>query len=154
MLRKIDKKQSAVEVRPLLDYLKEQNSILNEIGRLLYSEQAALKSRDADSLDLIAGQKTALMQKLVGNDQKIKLHPDKEKLQTEFKKHVAAIKDKLLECKKRNEVNGRLISICTNANKRLTDVLMRSRDVLTKNLTYTEKGRTTATGPVRLSIDA
>ena len=53
-----------------------------------------------------------------------------------------------------NETNGKLITLSLSANKRLYDVLMQSRDKYSRNMTYTDKGNTTATSPLRVNINA
>ena len=64
-----------------------------------------------------------------------------------------AIKTALKECKRLNGINGRLINLALNSTIRLSAVLMQTRDRVTRNLTYNDHGRTTARGPMRLSIE-
>lgn len=71
------------------------------------------------------------MHTLQQNGQKLKLHPDAAKLKTDFAKHVQVLKLKLAECKRRNEVNGRLIRLC-QSSCRLSAVLMGVRDTMTR----------------------
>ena len=52
-----------------------------------------------------------------------------------------------------NEVNGKLISLALAANRRLSSVLMKARDQMTRNMTYTDKGNTVATGPLRVNTN-
>ena len=94
------------------------------------------------------------MGKIAGNDQKIRLHPDKKRLEADYLPQVEVIKIKLIECKRRNEVNGKLIRYFMGANKRLTDVLMKIRDRNTKNMTYNDKGSTQAQGLHILNLQA
>ncbi len=141
-------------VRPLLDYLVEQNKLLDEIGRVLAQENRAVSGRETDKINELTELKSKLMIKLQQNDQKIKLHPDCALLKTEFANHVRVLKVKLSECKRRNEVNGRLIALCLASCRRLSSVLMSARDKMTGSLTYTQKGGVNARSPLRLNIEA
>lgn len=150
---KADAKAAPV-VRPLIEYLQEQNKLLDEIGRVLSQENKALSGRDAEAINELSQKKSKLMLTLQQNDQKIKLHPDAAKLKTDFVKHVQVLKLKLAECKRRNEVNGRLIRLCQSSCRRLSAVLMGVRDKMTKSMTYTDKGGISANGLQRLNIQA
>lgn len=155
MLRKFEKRpMGSVKILPLIDYLTEQNQLLDAMGKILFKEHCALKDRNADLIDACSKEKAALLSKLSGNDQKIRLHPDSARLKSDYARHVEVLRLKLSECKRRNEVNGKLISFCMTSNRRLSDLLMRSRDRFTRNLTYTGEGRTVARGPSRLSVEA
>lgn len=140
--------------KPVAFYLKDQEQTLELLFKLLEDERRALRSRNIDSIAMLAEQKSRLMVKLQGNDQKIRLNPQAELLKTMFKAQIEAIKGKLQECKKLNEINGRLISLSLNSTRKVSALLMQVRDRTTRNLTYTQKGNTTARGPMRLSIEA
>ena len=141
-------------VRSLNDYLREQDVLLDNVLRVLGQEYRAIKSRQLESLEKIAEEKSSFMLKLQANDQRIKLHPDASQLKTVYIKRVEAIKSKLEQCKIMNETNGKLISLSIAANRRLTSVLMQARDRLSGNMTYTDKGDTVATGPRRVNVNA
>ena len=146
--------QAAVKARPVVLCLKDQEGLLTELEELLQNEHVALRHRDLDTLKAISARKSSLMITLQGNDQRIRLNPQAAMLQTIYKGRVDAIKAALLRCKRLNTINGRLINLNLNATMRLSSVLMSTRDKSTMNLTYTDKGRTRASGPVRLSIEA
>ncbi len=146
--------QSQVQVKPLIEYLKEQNALLDEIGRLLTQENRALTSRDAEKITALTERKAQLMVTLQGNDQKIKLHPDAARLKTDYTQHVRVLRVKLAECKRRNEVNGKLIRLCQASCRRLTSMLMGVRDRMTQSLTYTDKGGMNARQLQRVNISA
>ncbi len=146
--------QAAVKARPVSMCLKDQEALLAELEDLLSKEHLALRHRDMDMLNAISARKSSLMVTLQGNDQRIRLNPQAALLKTIYKGRVDAIKAALCRCKKLNAINGRLINLNLNATMRLSSVLMSTRDRSTMNLTYTDKGRTRASGPVRLSIDA
>lgn len=152
--RTMSKGNSAPTIKPLSDYLKEQSNLLDNIERVLQMEHRAIKERKIESLEGIAEEKSSLMLQLQANDQRLKLHPEASLLKTEYAQDVAYLKEKLAKCKEINEVNGKLISLCLAANRRLTSVLMGARDKLSRNMTYTEKGNTVATGPLRVNINA
>ncbi len=155
MLKKFEKKPvSNNQIRPLIEYLKDQNLLLDEVGKILYKEHNALKGRDTELITALASKKAEIMGKIAGNDQKIRLHPDKKRLEADYLPQVEVIKIKLIECKRRNEVNGKLIRYFMGANKRLTDVLMKIRDRNTKNMTYNDKGSTQAQGLHILNLQA
>lgn len=141
-------------IRPLIEYLKEQNSLLDSVAVILGKEIKALTAKDYNSIETLAEEKSKVMLRLQSNDQKIRLHPDSEELKSTFLEHVLVLKQKLFECKKKNMVNGRLIDMDLASNRRLFAVLMGARDKATRNMTYNDKGTTTATGPLRVSIEA
>ena len=89
-------------VRPLADFLKEQEMILDKLVRVIDSEFKALKERDMAQLNALSMQKSDLMVKLQSNDQRIKLHPDVATLKTDFADEVGRIKAKMNQCKFRN----------------------------------------------------
>ena len=142
-----------VKPMPVAFYLKEQENTLKSLSELLREERVALRHRELSVVNSIAERKSALMVKLQSNDQKIRLHPEAELLKTVFKDKVDAIKASLQDCKKLNAINGRLISLAMNSTRRLSAILMQTRDRATRNMTYTCKGSTTARGPMRLSIE-
>ena len=141
-------------VRPLADFLKEQEMILDKLVRVIDSEFKALKERDMAQLNALSMQKSDLMVKLQSNDQRIKLHPDVATLKTDFADEVCRIKAKMNQCKFRNETNGRLITMCMQSVNKLQALFVGVRDSLTRNMTYSSKGTASARGPVRLSVVA
>ncbi len=143
----------AITPKPISFYLNEQESTLEQLYALLKDERLALRKRDLEKVSFIAEQKSALMMKLQGNDQKIRLNPQAAKLKNEFASRVEEIKASLCECKKLNAINGRLITLALNSTRRLSSILMQTRDRTTRNLTYTDKGCTVARGPMRVSIE-
>lgn len=140
--------------RPVAFYLKDQENTLDELYHLLENERRALRSRDISVISMLAEQKSRLMVKLQGNDQKIRLNPQAELLKTTFRDKVDFLKNRLCECKKLNEINGRIISLSLNSTRKVSALLMQVRDRTTRNLTYNDKGCTTARGPMRLNIEA
>ncbi len=145
--------QAPLKPMPIAFYLKEQENTLNSLAELLKEERIALRHRELPLVNSIAEKKSELMVKLQGNDQKIRLHPESQLLKTVFKDRVDAIKSSLQDCKKLNAINGRLISLAMNSTRRLSAILMQTRDRATRNMTYNCKGSTTARGPMRLSIE-
>ncbi len=155
MIAKFAKKPASPQkLISIQECLKEQLKLLKETHQVLGWEFDALKSRNLDRITQLAIKKQALMQKVIANDQRLKLHPDKVLLQTDCNREVEAIKELLVSCKKRNDINGRLIQFCLAANHRLSMALMKTRDLATKNLTYTEEGQTIARGLNRVNLTA
>ncbi len=156
MFKKLNRtsRAAAMQVRPLIDYLIEQNNLLDEIGRVLARENRAISARNVEDLTAVTERKSQLMLTLQQNDQKIKLHPDAVKLKGEYAQHVHVLKLKLTECKRRNEVNGKLIRLCQASCRRLSAMLMGVRDKLTASMTYTDKGSVNARSPLRVSVQA
>lgn len=152
--RSINKALPTPAIKTLEDYLDEQDAILDAVMKILSREYTAIKERRLDDLETIAEDKSSFMLKLQANDQRIKLHPDAAMLKTVHADRVAALKEKLTQCKLMNETNGKLISLSIAANRRLTSVLMTARDRMSRNMTYTDKGNTVATGPLRVNINA
>lgn len=102
------------------------------LGRVLSQENKVLSSRDAQAINELSQKKSKLKHTLQQNGQKIKLHPDAARLKIDFAKHVQVLKLKLAKCKRRNEVNGRLIRLCQSSCRRLSAVLMGVRDTMTR----------------------
>ncbi|MBO6258007.1 MAG: flagellar protein FlgN [Succinivibrio sp.] len=146
--------QVAQQIGPLTSYLDEQDRLLDELCRVLENERISLRDRKMKELGSLTEHKSSLMLKLQSNDQRIKLHPDAALLKSSLRSRVEKIKLSLQMCKRRNEVNGKLIKLCMNTTRRVYSLLMESRDRNTKNLTYTDKGSITARGMMRLSIQA
>lgn len=140
-------------VRSLRDYLDEQDQLLNGVIKILNKEFRAIQDHQVEQLAAISEEKSSCMLKLQSNDQRLKLHPDAALLKTEYRARVDQIKEKLEKCKEMNEVNGKLISLALAANRRLSAVLMNARDQMSRNMTYTDKGDTVATGPLRVNTN-
>lgn len=146
--------QVAQKIEPLTSYLDEQDRLLDELEKVLENERISLRDRKMKELGVLTEHKSSLMLKLQSNDQRIKLHPDAALLKNSLLSRVEKIKRSLQLCKRRNEVNGKLIKLCMNTTRRVYSLLMESRDRNTKNMTYTDKGAITARGMMRLSIQA
>ena len=73
------------DVEPLKYYLDLQESILDKLTRVIQSEYEALRDRMVARLSELSSAKSDLMLKLQSNDQKIKLHPDVDKLKISVK---------------------------------------------------------------------
>ncbi len=142
------------KIKPLSEYLREQDSVLNELLHVLDEERRNLRDRDVKGLNSVNERKSSLMIKLQGNDQRIKLHPQVAELKLSYAETVKKLKDKMVSCKHKNEINGALIKMCMNANRRIGAVLMNARDSVTRNLTYNDKGNVTARGPQRVNLQA
>ncbi|MCK0526674.1 MULTISPECIES: flagellar protein FlgN [unclassified Anaerobiospirillum] len=152
--RSINKTKAVSAIKTLDDYLDEQDAILDAVMKILSREYQAIKERRLEELETIAEDKSSFMLKLQANDQRLKLHPDAAMLKTVHIDRVNQLKEKLGRCKMMNETNGKLISLSIAANRRLTSVLMSARDRMSRNMTYNDKGNTTATGPLRVNINA
>ena len=144
----------AAKLPPLEHYLKVQDDLLTQLATLLDRERVALRDRQMPALNEIAEQKSALMLKLQSNDQRIKLHPQLPELKAAGSAKVTALRTKLRNCQRRNEINGKLIRLCLKSTRRVSALLMESRDRYTKNLTYNRKGTKQASGLPRLNIQA
>ncbi|MCR5537108.1 MAG: flagellar protein FlgN [Succinivibrio sp.] len=144
---------AAAQIKPITSYLKEQDALLDELRKLLEDERAAIRDRDMKGLPKLTEKKSNMMLQLQSNDQRLKLHPQAAELKTLYLTSVNQIKSKLTECKRCNEINGKLIRLCLNSTKRVFGLLMDMRDKDTKNMTYTQKGNTIARGVQRLSIE-
>lgn len=146
--------RTANSVKPLTDYLNEQDALLDNVSKVLSREYQAIKNRQVDALEAIAEEKSSLMLQLQANDQRLKLHPETARLRTDYLDRVKAVKDKLAKCKMMNETNGKLIALSMAANRRLSAVLMSARDRFSRNMTYDDKGNTVARGPMRVNTNA
>lgn len=146
--------RAASTVKPLSEYLNEQDALLDTVAKVLSREYQAIKDRKIDDLESIAEEKSSLMLQLQANDQRLKLHPETARLKTDYLDRVLAVKEKLSKCKMMNETNGKLIALSMAANRRLSSVLMVARDRFSRNMTYNDKGTTVATGPLRVNTNA
>lgn len=146
--------KSQITIKPLIDYLREQNMLLDNVADVLVKEGKALEKRDLVAIEELAEKKSELMLNIQANDQRIKLHPDVEELKTTYADHVALIRQKLEACKKKNIINGKLIDMSIASCRRLTSVMMDLRDKNTKNMTYTDKGTTIARGLAIVNLQA
>ncbi len=59
-------------IKPLIEYLKDQNALLDSIATLLVKESKALNTKDYESIEFLAEEKSKVMLALQSNDQKIK----------------------------------------------------------------------------------
>jgi flagellar biosynthesis/type III secretory pathway chaperone len=141
-------------IAPIINYLTAQVDTLSKLEVVIDKEYTALKERHFDELGPISTLKSDLMLKLQGNDQKLKMHPDVELLKTQYVTEVNIIKNKMSKCKFRNEINGKLIKFCMQSSNRLQALLVGVKYVVTRNMTYTNKGNATARGLSRLSVSA
>lgn len=138
--------------RLLFDILKEQDTILDNLSNVLDEENVLLKERKALELKELNERKSKYLIDLQTNDQSLKYHSQKEKLKTDFVKVRQLLNNKLISCKRKNEINGRLIELNLAANRRLAASLMQVRDRNT--MTYTGKGYHNAIRDNHISFDA
>ena len=70
MLKKFEKKPvSNNQIRPLIEYLKDQNLLLDEVGKILYKEHNALKGRDTELITALASKKAEIMGKKIRTEE-------------------------------------------------------------------------------------
>ncbi len=154
VFRKVSPAGVKQQVKPIKDYLLIQTEVLNNLEQVISREYIALKERHFDQLQSISTEKSDLMLKLQANDQKLKLHPEVQELKGKYSSDVLIIKNKMKKCHFRNEVNGKLITMCMQSSNKLQALLVGARDMVTRNMTYTSKGSATARGPLRVSVSA
>ncbi len=154
VFKKITTNTQEPAVKPIKDYLIMQNAVLNNLEQVISKEYMALKDRHFDLLQGISTEKSDLMLKLQSTDQKLKLHPEVQTLKTKYSAEVLIIKDKMKKCHFRNEVNGRLITMCMQSSNKLQAMLVEARDLVTCNKTYNSKGSASARAPLRVSVSA
>ncbi|MGN1393475.1 MAG: flagella synthesis protein FlgN [Succinivibrionaceae bacterium] len=138
--------------RALIDILKAQDDILKELMTVMGEEFLLLKHRKALDLTEINHKKSELLLSLQTNDQAIKYHTEKERLNGDYRKFVEILNGKLEDCKKKNAINGRLIELNLTANRRLAASLMQIRDRNT--MTYNNKGYQNALRGKHFSFEA
>jgi len=154
VFKKISTKASTQAVKPLSDYLGLQTEVLNHLEVVIGKEYIALKDRHFDQLQSLSTEKSDLMLRLQANDQKIKLHPEVALLKSKYSAEVLIIKNKMKKCHFRNEVNGKLITMCMQSSNKLQNLLIEARDMVTRNKTYNCKGSATVRAPLRVSVSA
>lgn len=134
----------------LLNLLKQQDALLDDILNLLGDEFDILRQRKALALPDIATRKQTLLAQLQHNDEQIGQQPDVDKLASEFAEHRSQLEDKMRECQERNEVNGRLIEMNLLSNRQLTRMLVQIRDK--NSMTYDQKGNPQAAGGLNMNF--
>lgn len=128
--------------RSIVEILKAQDTLLDNLAAVLHEEYNFLKERKALDLTSINERKSKFLLDLQSNDQSLKLHTQKERLHGDLAKIRQLLVKKLEECQKQNEVNGRLIELNLAANRRLASSLIQLRD--TNTTTYDGKGNKNA----------
>ncbi|WP_031492615.1 flagellar export chaperone FlgN [Succinivibrio dextrinosolvens] len=154
IFKKITPNTQEAAVKPIKDYLMMQDKVLSCLEQVISREYQALKERHFELLQGLSTEKSDLMLKLQSNDQKLKLHPDVGTLKTKYSAEVLIIKNKMKKCHFRNEVNGKLITMCMQSSNRLQALLVEARDLVTRNMTYNNKGSASARAPLRVSVSA
>ena len=154
VFKKITPNTQEAAVKPIKDYLMMQDKVLSCLEQVISREYQALKERHFELLQGLSTEKSDLMLKLQSNDQKLKLHPDVGTLKTKYSAEVLIIKNKMKKCHFRNEVNGKLITMCMQSSNRLQALLVEARDLVTRNMTYNNKGSASARAPLRVSVSA
>lgn len=138
--------------RPIVEILKAQDGVLDRLAQILKNEFALLKERKALDLTKINEEKSQCLLELQQNDQSLRLHSQKERLTTDLVKIKDLLNNKLKECQKQNNINGRLIEINLAANRRLAQALIEIKDVST--MTYDNSGNKNAIRGAHLNFDA
>ena len=138
--------------RPIVEILKAQDGVLDRLAQILKNEFALLKERKALDLTKINEEKSQCLLDLQQNDQSLRLHSEKERLATDLVKIKDLLNNKLKECQKQNNINGRLIEINLAANRRLAQALIDIQDVST--MTYDNSGNKNAIRGPHLNSDA
>ena len=154
IFKKITPNTQEAAVKPIKDYLMMQDKVLSCLEQVISREYLALKESHFELLQGLSTEKSDLMLKLQSNDQKLKLHPDVGTLKTKYSAEVLIIKNKMKKCHFRNEVNGKLITMCMQSSNRLQALLVEARDLVTRNMTYNNKGSASARAPLRVSVSA
>lgn len=154
VFKKITPNTQEPAVKPIKDYLMMQDKVLSCLEQVISREYLALKERHFELLQGLSTEKSDLMLKLQSNDQKLKLHPEVGTLKTKYSAEVLIIKNKMKKCHFRNEINGKLITMCMQSSNRLQALLVEARDLVTCNKTYNNKGSASARAPLRVSVSA
>ncbi len=154
VFKKITPNTQEAAVKPIKDYLRMQDKVLSCLEQVISREYQAMKDRHFELLQGLSTEKSDLMLKLQSNDQKLKLHPEVGSLKTKYSAEVLIIKNKMKKCHFRNEVNGKLITMCMQSSNRLQALLVEARDLVTRNMTYNNKGSASARAPLRVSVSA
>lgn len=128
---------------PLIELLKQQQQNLDTMMTLLEQELDLLKQRHAIPLAEVAEQKQQLLEQIQALDSSISAHPDVAELNTSLLSQQQQLRETLTHCQEKNDVNGRLIELTLNSNRRLANMLTQIRDK--NNITYDSKGHTRPT---------
>ncbi|MDA7746099.1 flagellar protein FlgN [Psychromonas sp.] len=124
--------------------LTEQLSLLLEttqtLHTLLEEEKTCLKEKSFDNLNTLLFNKQKLLQainnanQLISTEQNLALIQEDQQLLT-LKQEIET---RLRECKKNNEINGKLIEMSMKSNKHLMQVLTQAKGQ--NSVTYDQKG--------------
>ena len=138
--------------RSIVEILKAQENILDELFVVIADEFEVLKARKALDLTAITEKKSNLLLELQSNDSALKFHSEKERLETEFLTQRKVITQKLADLQQKNDVNGRLIELNLTASRRLAASLVQLRDRST--MTYDGKGNQNAMRGKHMNFEA
>lgn len=125
---------------PLYTILQQENSCLNQVLELLTQESKAILSRDTTKMGSLLDKKTHLLSKLEQLDKQRQNFFEKTSGKTYNKQEFAhfikqqlsqtlvaiwkEVKNQLSECKKQNEINGRVISIRKENTEQILQILL------------------------------
>ena len=107
---------------------------------LLEEEKTCLKEKKFDNLNTLLFNKQKLLQNINSTNALVSTEQNLAKIQedSELSTTKANIQSRLQECKKNNEINGRLIELSMKSNKHLMQLLTQAKGK--NSVTYDQKG--------------
>ena len=124
----------------LLDQLSQQQEFIHALQAVLDEETDCLKEKNFSQLTAIISKKQQLLTSITELDKSLAT-PASQKIIIEDNDLTAIksnIEQKLTECKKSNDINGKIIELSMKSNKHLMQIM---KQVTGKNsVTYDRKG--------------
>lgn len=124
----------------LLDQLSQQQEFIHALQAVLDEETDCLKEKNFTQLTAIISKKQQLLTSITELDKSLAT-PASQKIIIEDNDLTAIknnIEQKLTECKKSNDINGKIIELSMKSNKHLMQIM---KQVTGKNsVTYDRKG--------------
>ncbi|MFA0440817.1 molecular chaperone [Vibrio sp. 10N.286.49.C2] len=126
----------------LVDLVDYQLKNAKALSLLLSEETKAITARESTDIERLAKEKMALIGQLQQTDQRLSQHQDVARLTDEnlLSKQVDTIKSIILDCQKRNEINGHSLQRAQLSFNKLNNLMQQSHGKI--GMTYNAGGQT------------
>ncbi|MFA0088757.1 flagella synthesis protein FlgN [Vibrio sp. 10N.261.51.F12] len=126
----------------LVDLVDYQLKNAKALSLLLSEETKAITARESTDIERLAKEKMVLIGQLQQTDQRLSQHQDVARLTDEnlLSKQVDTIKSIILDCQKRNEINGHSLQRAQLSFNKLNNLMQQSHGKI--GMTYNAGGQT------------
>ncbi|KJY81717.1 molecular chaperone [Vibrio galatheae] len=126
----------------ILSLLEFQLNNAQELTKVLEQERLAIANRVSKDIESIAKQKITLIEQLQNTDERVRRHPDVERLSNdpELSPLVTQIRAIVSECQQANDINGEALQRAQLSFNKLNNLMQQSQGKL--GMTYTAEGQT------------